>query len=72
MLWILALPALAVIVMLAYILGYRGGRKAAERVARLREEPMRERRYCGTALLHMEQLRVADEIRQLERMYDDA
>jgi hypothetical protein len=71
MLWILALPALAVIVMLAYVLGYRGGRKAADRAARIREEAMRERRCCGMALAHMEELRVTNEIRQLERMYDD-
>jgi hypothetical protein len=71
MLWILSLPALAVIVMLAYVLGYRAGRKAADRAARLREEEIRERRYCGTARAHMEELKVVDEIRQLERMYDD-
>ncbi len=70
MLWILALPALVMIVILAYALGYGVGRKAAYRAARLREEAMWEMRYCGTALAHMEGLKVADEIRQLERMYN--
>ena len=71
MLWILALPALAVMVMLAYVLGYRGGKRAADRAARYREEAIRERRYCGTARAHMPGLKVADEIRQLERTSDD-
>jgi len=68
MLWIVALPALAVIVMLAYVLGYRYGRRVADRAARYREEAWRERRYCGTARAH---IKVADEIRQLERTSDD-
>jgi hypothetical protein len=67
MLWILALPAIAVTVVLAYVLGYRGWRKAADRAARLREEAMRERRYCGTARAHMDVIRVANEIRQVEK-----
>ena len=71
MLWILSLPAVAVIVILAYVLGYRAGREVADRAARLREEAIRERRYCGTARAHMEELQVVNEIRQLERMYDD-
>lgn len=70
MLWILALPALAIIVMLAYAPGYCGGRKAADHAARLREEAMRERRYCGTARAHTEELKVANKIRQLERTDD--
>jgi len=72
MLWILALPALALIVMLAYVLGYRYGRGAADRAARYREEAIREQRYCGTARAHMEDLMVvADKIRQPERIDDD-
>ena len=71
MLWILALPVLAVILMVVYVLGYRYGMKVADRAARYREEAIRERRYCGTARAHMEELRVADEIRRLERMSDD-
>jgi len=70
MLWILALPAIAVIGMLAYVLGYRDGRKAGDRAARLREEAMRERRYCGTARAHMPE--VANQIRQHKRIDDDA
>jgi hypothetical protein len=57
--------------MLAYVFGYRYGRKAADRATRLREEAMRERRYCGTALARREELIVANEIRQLERMDAD-
>ena len=60
MLWILALPVLAVIVMLAYVFGYRYGRKTADRAARLREEAIRERRYCGTARAQMDVLRRKD------------
>jgi hypothetical protein len=71
MLWILALPALAVIVMLAYVLGYRYGRRVADRAARYREEAWRERRYCGTARVRMEVVNVADEVRQSERTSDD-
>ncbi|HEX8456208.1 MAG TPA: hypothetical protein VF656_02710 [Pyrinomonadaceae bacterium] len=71
MLWILALPALAVIVMFAYVFGYRYGRKTADRAARLREEAWRERRYCGTALINMEEVLAANRIRQLERTDDD-
>ena len=70
MLWILALPAMAVIGMLAYVFGYRAGRKAGDHAARLREEAIRERRYCGTARVRMPV--VATEIRQNERTSDDA
>jgi hypothetical protein len=71
MLWILALPALAVILMLVYVLGYRAGMRVADRAARYREEAIRERRYCGTGLMRMEVVKVADEIRRPERMDDD-
>jgi len=64
MLWILALPVLAVIAMLAYVLGYRYGKKVGIERARREYESWREMRYCGTALLHMKE--VANEIRQRE------
>ena len=55
MLWILALPVLAVIVMVAYVLGYRYGKKVGVERARREYESWREMRYCGTALLHMKE-----------------
>ncbi|HEY9283094.1 MAG TPA: hypothetical protein VIP46_06535 [Pyrinomonadaceae bacterium] len=64
MLWILALPVVAVIAMLAYVLGYVNGKKVGIRRARREYESWREMRYCGTALLHMEE--VANESRQRE------
>jgi hypothetical protein len=57
--------------MFVYLLGYRDGRRAADRAARLREEAIRERRYCGTALARMKEFTVAREIRQPERIDDD-
>jgi hypothetical protein len=56
MLWILALPVLAVIAMLAYVLGYRYGKKVGVERARREYESWREMRYCGTALLHMKEV----------------
>lgn len=56
MLWILALPVVAVIAMLAYVLGYRYGKKVGTGIARREYESWREMRYCGTALLHMEEV----------------
>jgi len=56
MLWILALPVVAVIAMLAYVLGYRSGKKVGVERARREYESWREMRYCGTALLHMEEV----------------
>jgi hypothetical protein len=70
MLWILVLPVLAVIAMLAYVLGYRNGKKVGVERARRESEARQEMRYCGTALLHMEQL--DKEIRQHEAKYDGA
>jgi hypothetical protein len=64
MLWILALPVVAVIVMLAYVLGYRMGKRVGAEVARREYEAWREMRYCGTALLHMKE--VANESRERE------
>lgn len=64
MLWILALPVVAVIAMLVYVLGYRHGKKAGTENARREYESWREMRYCGTALLHMKE--AANEIRQHE------
>jgi hypothetical protein len=64
MLWILALPVVAAIAILVYVLGYRYGKKAGIESARREYEAWREMRYCGTALLHME--KVADEVRQRE------
>lgn len=71
LLWILALPVLAVTLIVTYVLGYRYGKRVADRAARYREEAIRERRYCGTARVRMEALKVADEIRRLERTPDD-
>lgn len=70
MLWILALPVVAVIAMIAYVLGYGNGKKVGIEIARREYEAWREMRYCGTALLHMKE--VANEIRQHEGKYDDA
>jgi hypothetical protein len=56
MLWILALPVLAVIAMLAYVLGYCRGKKVGRESARREYESWREMRYCGTALLHMQEV----------------
>jgi hypothetical protein len=56
MLWILALPVLAVIAMLAYVLGYRYGKRVGIKIARREYESWREMRYCGTALLHMKEV----------------
>jgi hypothetical protein len=70
MLWILAVPVVAVIAMLAYVFGYRYGKKVGIESARREYEAWRERRYCGTALAHMKE--VTNEIRQHERKYDDA
>lgn len=56
MLWILALPVLAVIAMIAYVLGYCYGKKVGLERARREYESWREMRYCGTALLHMEEV----------------
>jgi len=64
MLWILALPVVAVIAMLAYVLGYRSGKKVGMERARREYEAWREMRYCGTALLHMKE--AANEARQRE------
>jgi hypothetical protein len=64
MLWILALPVLAVIAMLVYVLGYRYGKKVGTENARREYEAWREMRYCGTALLHMKE--AANEMRQRE------
>jgi hypothetical protein len=64
MLWILALPVLAVIAMIAYVLGYRYGKKVGIENGRREYESWREMRYCGTALLHME--KIDNEIRQHE------
>jgi hypothetical protein len=64
MLWILALPVVAVIALLAYVLGYSSGKKVGIETARREYESWREMRYCGTALLHMKE--VANEIRQRE------
>jgi hypothetical protein len=70
MLWILALPVVAVIAMLAYVLGYGNGKKAGIQIARREYEAWREMRYCGTALAHMKEL--ANDIRQHEGKYDGA
>lgn len=70
MLWILALPVVAVIALLAYVLGYRYGKKVGIESARREYEAWREMRYCGTALLHLKE--VANEIRQPEGKYDGA
>ncbi len=64
MFWILALPVVAVIALLAYVLGYRYGKKVGLGRARREYESWREMRYCGTALLHMEE--VAKGFRQNE------
>ena len=64
MLWILALPVVAVIALLAYVLGYVNGKKAGREIARREYESWREMRYCGTALLHMKE--AANEFRQRE------
>lgn len=64
MLWILALPVVAAIAMLVYMLGYRSGKKVGIERARREYESWREMRYCGTALLHME--KIDNEIRQHE------
>ena len=64
MLWILALPVVAAIAILVYVLGYRCGKKAGIESARREYEAWREMRYCGTALLHMKE--VANEIGQWE------
>ena len=64
MLWILALPVLAVIAMIIYVLGYREGKKVGIKNARREYESWREMRYCGTALLHME--KIDNEIGQWE------
>ncbi len=56
MLWILALPVVAVIALLAYVLGYANGKKVGVERARREYEAWREMRYCGTALLHMEEV----------------
>jgi hypothetical protein len=64
MLWILALPVLAVIALLVYVLGYRYGKKVGIEIARREYEAWREMRYCGTALLHMKE--AANEIPQRE------
>ena len=70
MLWILALPVVAVIALLAYVLGCGNGKKVGTERARREYEAWREMRYCGTALLHMKE--VANEIRQPEGKYDGA
>ena len=62
MLWILALPVIAVIALLAYVLGYVSGKMVGLSRARREYESWREMRYCGTALLHMANL--DKEIRQ--------
>jgi hypothetical protein len=64
MLWILALPVVAAIALLVYVLGYRYGKKAGIENARREYEAWREMRYCGTALLHMKE--IANETRQRE------
>jgi hypothetical protein len=64
MLWILALPVVAVIALLVYVLGYHNGKKAGIEIARREYEAWREMRYCGTALLHMKE--AANGIRQRE------
>ena len=64
MLWVLALPLLAVIVLLAFVLGYGHGKKVGAETARREYEAWREMRYCGTALLHMKE--AADRVRQRE------
>lgn len=56
MLWILALPVVAVIAMLAYVVGYCSGKKVGVERARRGYESWREMRYCGTAILHMEEV----------------
>jgi hypothetical protein len=70
MLWILALPVIAAIAMLVYVLGYRYGKRMGIESARREYEAWREMRYCGTAQAHMAKL--ANEIRQHEGKYDDA
>lgn len=60
MLWILALPVVAVIAML----GYLNGKQVGIEIARREYEAWREMRCCGTALLHMKE--VANESRQRE------
>jgi hypothetical protein len=50
--------------MIAYVFGYRYGKKVGIENARREYESWREMRYCGTALLHMEE--VSNEIRQRE------
>ncbi len=64
MLWILALPVVAVIALLVYVLGYCNGKRVGVERARREYESWREMRYCGTALLHMKE--AANEIRQRE------
>ncbi len=64
MLWILALPVVTVIALLAYVLGYRNGKKVGIERARREYESWREMRYCGTSLLHMKE--AANEVRQRE------
>jgi hypothetical protein len=56
MLWILALPVLALVALFAYALGYMKGKRVGAVIARRRDESWREMRYCGTALLHMEEI----------------
>ena len=68
MLWILALPVVAVIALLVYVLGYHNGKKAGTERACREYDSWREMRYCGTALLHMKE--AAKEIRQHEGEYD--
>ena len=70
MLWILALPVIAVIALFAYVLGYLKGKKVGAGIARREYEAWREMRYCGTALLHMKE--AANGIRQHEGKYDGA
>lgn len=70
MLWILALPVVAMIALLAYVLGCRYVKKIGPKIARRKYEAWREMSYCGTAQAHM--AKVTNEIRQPEGKYDDA
>jgi hypothetical protein len=70
MLWILALPVIAVIALLVYVLGYHNGKKVGTERERREHESWREMRYCGTALLHMKE--AANEIRRREGKHDGA
>lgn len=70
MLWIVALPLIA---MLAYQLGYRDGWNAGIKIARAWESSTRDYRmmYDMAQAESEEEVNAAYEIRQLERMYDE-